>query len=464
MDFPDVTPLRADRPAARPVASDDDGLFDDSGARAGAASELGWPLTSDGAGVADVSLEWPVSDPPRRFAGSTEPDVGAERDVLLWQRWARLAGAGLITASALALRGGIVATASTTGHWAGVAVVGVGYAAITMAIGLFLRMSAPGVVPSRLPALVVAVDLAAAGGFVYWTAPARDYDRLLILGLAAVQVAIVYYGLSFAAWGLVSTLVAYVVGSLFVAPAVAGPSVDVHSVVLYAGTFLFAGGTLFYAFGTFRTRMNALRRFCRDVEVGELGGTFDAQAERRGDDLTLLARSVDEMRQRLIELVGTDPLTGCLNRRALENRLAWECRYARRRRTALAVLVVDIDHFKPINDSYGHPFGDYVLTHVADIMKDTARDTDAVARFGGDEFILVLPDTGWQGATAFAERLRINVDEHLFGDEVTSLQVTVSVGVAVAPAISEHAPSMLLAEADRSLYRAKSAGRNRISA
>ena len=112
------------------------------------------------------------------------------------------------------------------------------------------------------------------------------------------------------------------------------------------------------------------------------------------------------MRQRLIELIGTDPLTECLNRRALETRLARECRQARRRGTPLSVLAVDVDHFKSINDSYGHPFGDYVLQTVADIMKETARDTDAVARLGGDEFILVLPDTGMQGATAFAERLR----------------------------------------------------------
>ena len=128
------------------------------------------------------------------------------------------------------------------------------------------------------------------------------------------------------------------------------------------------------------------------------------------------------------------------------------------------MLAVDVDHFKPINDSFGHPFGDYVLQTVADIMKDTARDTDAVARPGGDEFILVLPDTGWQGATSFAERLRRNVDDHIFGDELTSLQVTVSVGVAVARAVDDQPPAALLAEADRSLYRAKSAGRNRISA
>jgi len=173
---------------------------------------------------------------------------------------------------------------------------------------------------------------------------------------------------------------------------------------------------------------------------------------------------VDDMRHRLIELIGTDPLTECLNRRALETRLARECRQARRRGTPLSVLALDVDHFKSINDTYGHPVGDYVLQAVADIMNETARDTDAVARLGGDEFILVLPDTGRQGATAFAERLRCNVSEHVFGDERQALPVTISVGVMVAPEIGDLSPAMMLAEADRSLYRAKSAGRNRISA
>jgi len=401
--------------------------------------------------------EWPVSDPPRRALGES---VGAERDVLLWQRWVRYLGAVLMAVAAAVLhthsRGAIT--------WAPLFVLALGYGSVTAMVAWFLSYASSETVPPRLPALVMTFDLVAAAGTVYFTAPPRDYDRMLLLGIAAVQVAIVYYGLSSALWGLGGTLAAYLLGSLVVPPAVPGLPATPLTVAADAATFGFAGLVLVYTFGTFRARMNALRRFCRDVEVGDLGGTYDAHAERRPDDLTLLARSVDEMRQRLIELIGTDPLTGCLNRRALETRLARDCRSARRRGTALAVLAVDVDHFKSINDSFGHPFGDYVLHEVAEIMKETARDTDAVARLGGDEFILVLPDTGWQGATAFAERLRRNVDDHIFGDDMTSLQVTISVGVAVARAADDQPPEALLADADRSLYRAKSAGRNRISA
>lgn len=416
---------------------------------------LGDALT---AASADTS-EWPVNDPPRRISDKVTA-MGAERQVVLWQRWARYVAALLTLGAAAAQR----VRGDHTPAWMVLAGVGVSYAATTALVAWHLRQSTAEGVSRRLLGLVMAVDLTAAASAVYLTATVRDYDRLLILGLVAVQVAVVYYGLSFAIWGLLSTLAAYVVGSVLLPAIRPGPSADGWTIAVYSATYLFAGSTLVFALGTFRSRMTALRRLCHDVEIGEFGSPIDASAERRPDDLTLLARSVDDMRHRLIELVGTDPLTECLNRRALETRLARECRQARRRGTGLSILAVDVDHFKSINDTYGHPFGDYVLQTVADIMNETARDTDAVARLGGDEFILVLPDTGHQGATAFAERLRCNVDDHVFGDHRQSLPVTISVGVTVAPAIGDLAPSALLADADRSLYRAKSAGRNRISA
>ena len=111
------------------------------------------------------------------------------------------------------------------------------------------------------------------------------------------------------------------------------------------------------------------------------------------------------MRNRLAEQIGSDPLTACANRRTLEKRLLADWRFARRRASCVAVTAIDIDHFKQINDTRGHPVGDLVLQQLASIMMSTARDTDTVARLGGDEFVIVLPDTDWHGATTFAERL-----------------------------------------------------------
>ena len=113
-------------------------------------------------------------------------------------------------------------------------------------------------------------------------------------------------------------------------------------------------------------------------------------------------------------------------------------------------------HFKQINDTHGHPVGDMVLQELAEIMKTTARETDAVSRVGGDEFVIVLPDTAWQGAMAFAERLRRNVDEHTFGgDEL--LEITISVGVAHARGTDALTAEDLLEQADRNLYKPRTA-------
>jgi diguanylate cyclase (GGDEF)-like protein len=218
------------------------------------------------------------------------------------------------------------------------------------------------------------------------------------------------------------------------------------------------------AYGSFRERMNRLRLFCKLVEDGDITPSFVLGVDKRPDDLTLLANSFESMRSRLAEQIGTDPLTGCLNRRALESRLRAEWRQAKRRNSTVTVLAIDLDHFKNINDTRGHPFGDIVLQELAGIMKATARDTDAVARHGGDEFVIVLPDTGWEGALTFAERLRRQVDDFTFGAETAGIRITISVGVALARGTDPISPEMLLHEADRSLYKAKSGGRNRIFA
>ena len=221
---------------------------------------------------------------------------------------------------------------------------------------------------------------------------------------------------------------------------------------------------LTYTFGNFRVRMDELRRFCKLVEEGDLVSGMDLTKARFPDDLTLLSRSFERMRAGLADQIGTDPLTGCLNRRSLEARLRSDWRLAKRRNTHIAVVAIDLDHFKQINDTRGHPVGDMVLQQLTGIMKATARDTDSVARFGGDEFVLVLPDTGWQGALTFAERLRRRVDDFTFGPPGSPMTITVSVGVALARGTDPISPEDLLKEADRSLYKAKEQGRNRVFA
>ena len=146
----------------------------------------------------------------------------------------------------------------------------------------------------------------------------------------------------------------------------------------------------------------------------------------------------------------------------IEAKLRADLRQARRRGSTIAVAAIDLDTFKEINDAKGHAVGDVVLSQVAGIMKQTARDTDCVARVGGDEFVIVLPDTGWQGALTFAERLRRRVDEFTFGPPGAALSLTISVGVALGRGTDAITADMLLNDADTALYKAKTAGRNRV--
>jgi diguanylate cyclase (GGDEF)-like protein len=440
--------------------------------------DVGAPRDDAPDAVAITGHEWPVNDPVRREAPGWEVDgTDAVRHALLWQRWVRFGAAALVLATAVLAHFGIVAGSTGLGGGAEgmpLAAVGLCYAGWTLLIAWFVRAASADSLPPGLPAVVLAGDLAAIVGAVVLSSPPADFDRMLLLGLCAVQLTIFSVGRRLAAFGYGFIALAYASAELLFPSYIAGDPRPPTTVVLEAATFLFAGGVLLYAFGDMRERLNAIRRFCREVEVGELAGTLEPIVERRTDDLTLLARGIDDMRGRLIELIGTDPLTECLNRRAFETRLTREWRQAARRGTPLAVLAIDIDRFKPINDGYGHPFGDSVLQTVARILKATVRETDVVARPGGDEFVLILPDTGWQGATTFAERLRANVDDHRFGGDRAALEVTISVGVAVmrgsesstpeAVRLGRMGPTELLEEADRSLYRAKSAGRNRISA
>jgi diguanylate cyclase (GGDEF)-like protein len=150
-----------------------------------------------------------------------------------------------------------------------------------------------------------------------------------------------------------------------------------------------------------------------------------------------------------------DSLTGLANRRALEEILAAEISRAQRFRHELAVVVLDLDRFKEINDSFGHGAGDVMLRAVSRLLTSLARQGDTVARWGGEEFVVVLPETDLPGAQRFAERLRRTIEAQAVGEMRTSA----SCGVATM--LPDDSVEALIAAADQALYRAKSNGRNR---
>jgi two-component system cell cycle response regulator len=176
------------------------------------------------------------------------------------------------------------------------------------------------------------------------------------------------------------------------------------------------------------------------------------------------AQALDSSRadnRRLEELATTDPLTRLLNRRAMLERLSAEVDRARRFRSQLSMLMVDVDYFKSINDQHGHLVGDTILRQLATLLANAARTVDVVARYGGEEFVMILPETATDGAVVFAERLREMVRQHRFEVDANRIfHLTCSVGVATFPSPRVTSTDDLFARADEALYRAKSGGRN----
>jgi diguanylate cyclase (GGDEF)-like protein len=162
----------------------------------------------------------------------------------------------------------------------------------------------------------------------------------------------------------------------------------------------------------------------------------------------------------------TDSLTGVYNRRHLDRRLNYEVNWGRRTGEPVAVLMIDLDHFKGVNDRFGHQVGDVVLVRSTEILRGCVRDTDLVARYGGEEFVVVTPGADFDLAFKLAERIRAAVVDHDFKlptmmADPAPARITVSVGIGHLTA-DVNTPEALLREADRNLYFAKRGGRNRV--
>jgi diguanylate cyclase (GGDEF)-like protein len=205
----------------------------------------------------------------------------------------------------------------------------------------------------------------------------------------------------------------------------------------------------------------------------EVVGTFTVAAKRasafptdRREMLGVIANQVAislqnaHMYQALEEQATTDGLTGLVNHRTFQERLSAMLGRADRHKFPVSLILTDIDHFKKVNDTHGHPVGDEVLRRVAAILGASARKIDIVARYGGEEFAIVLEATDRTGARQLAERIRTDVAQQMFQSSQGTFQVTLSLGVASYP---EDAPAKdaVIARADQSLYAAKHGGRNR---
>lgn len=202
-------------------------------------------------------------------------------------------------------------------------------------------------------------------------------------------------------------------------------------------------------------RIATLQASSRDITERK---DYERQLEETRRKLQYNHESLLEANARLAALASQDGLTGLKNRRAFEERLPDELARIKRTQQPVSLLLVDIDHFKAFNDSFGHPRGDEVLRAVARVLARSIRDTDVAVRYGGEEFAVILPNTDTAGAEMMGERLR----DAIASSAWTERAITISVGAATA--VSHLVAADALVElADRALYRSKQAGRNRVT-
>lgn len=189
---------------------------------------------------------------------------------------------------------------------------------------------------------------------------------------------------------------------------------------------------------------------------------FQRRADADAQTLQEKARLMEELMHQFQELSNTDSLTSLHNRRAMLFRLEEERARLNRVHSTFSLLMADIDLFKEINDRHGHEAGDAVLVQLGRLLRGSLRDIDHVARWGGEEFLILLPDTGMEGALVVAEKIRQKVDQGGFAWEGQHLACTVTIGVAVH-SLSQTKLDETIRQADAALYRGKARGRNQVA-
>jgi diguanylate cyclase (GGDEF)-like protein len=207
--------------------------------------------------------------------------------------------------------------------------------------------------------------------------------------------------------------------------------------------------------GTFVGGVKITRHELKDGDVIQFGPTAVFR-------YSLSDESQEALLRQLYDASVTDALTGAHNREHFDTQLRAEMSYARRHNTDISLVIFDADHFKKVNDTYGHQVGDAVLVEIAKVVRATVRSEDVFARYGGEEFALVLRGIDIEGAGAVADRLRERIAALEIPTEHGPIRVTVSAGCASLTTSGEKTPEGLISAADKRLYGAKHAGRNRV--
>ncbi len=308
--------------------------------------------------------------------------------------------------------------------------------------------------------LVFALDVAFIFAMFGATSSPVEFHRALFALLVVVHLANHFFG-GRHAWQTIQMGIIGYLGLLYFGNASA--RIDVVNELVTLAVATVAMSVMVRQAGGVRRRLSKLVTLFENVEDGDFTQTYDVIADRQPDEITRVGQAYNRVRAQLSSMVLTDPLTGCLNRRGFDQALAREVARATRTGDSFALIAIDLDHFKSINDTHGHMAGDTLLREVGAILLAAGRGGDVVARMGGEEFALLLPGSGHSGANLFAARLcdRIRAHEFVIDIHGQRIALTTSIGVAVGGPLGEpNFAALLWSRADAALYAAKRAGRD----
>ena len=392
--------------------------------------------------------------------------VESNSEVLLWQSRYRLGVVALIGASGFLLRmvgalgsGSVGVRAIGAGDtFATLLTLVIGYGAIIVGVMVWARRThhaGPFII-----GLTIAADLVLIFSTVYLVTPAESYERALLLSFFTLQLTQLNFGIRAA----LATLMGIVAGYIGLVTAAIADGATLTWMEELWTLYLFTLGSAIFVrlYGNLRTRLDHIAALFERAQEGDFAQAYDVSADDQPDGITTVGRAYNRMRTQLYALVLTDPLSGCLNRRGFEQQLVRESARGARSGSDIALLAMDIDHFKSINDTFGHLAGDAAIRECGALLRSTARLNDIVARTGGEEFMLLAPDTDLEGATRLAERIAEAFRHADFKSVGARRRITVSVGVVADNAMDADIAEGLRARADEALYAAKRSGRDRV--
>jgi diguanylate cyclase (GGDEF)-like protein len=310
-------------------------------------------------------------------------------------------------------------------------------------------------------AVIVAVvaDMVLLFSAVYIVTPPSEYSRSLIIAMFPVQFTQLYFGQRATIYNLISVAVFY---TMAVFAAADHGMMDGLAERFWDLSLFLVGTTMFILLqGHISKRLVRIVQVFEKAQEGDFSLTYDESLDRMPDAITVVGRAYNRMRGHLETIVLTDPLSGCFNRRGFDQLATREVSRALRGSQPLSVLALDVDHFKRINDEYGHLTGDEVLREMGLLLRETARLGDVVARYGGEEFEILAPDTNHEGAQILADRIQHAFRTRPFAAVGIERAITISIGIASDIARNDQIASVLIARADEALYVAKRNGRDR---